>query len=122
MHYVQLNNDSVILSTSEGVFTLNRYCFNYNKIVTCLKHNTVEKELLPLLEKPDTPNGVFFAYLDELTNRILIEHRHNNQSTGRYLNKTSSSSLERENIDNMEFLGVYLSEKDICKDYPEYAI
>ena len=122
MHYVQLADDIIILSTSKGVFTLNQYTFNFNKIIELVKAGSAEDLVLTLLEKPDTPNGTYFVYLDTITRKIFISHKKDDTETISVLG--SSNELDQNSFSPAEytFLGVYISVESIYEDWPEYAL
>tara|TARA_R110000744_G_scaffold318005_1_gene424558 strand:+ start:109 stop:471 length:363 start_codon:yes stop_codon:yes gene_type:complete len=120
MHYVQLADDVIILSTSKGSHTLNRYTFNFNKIVELLKIESTEDVILPLLEKPSTPEGVYFVYLDPMSNKIFINHKKDGGQAVSILGEEHSPSDFKP--EEYTFLGVYISIESIYEDWPEYAL
>ena len=122
MHYVQLANNITILSTSKGSFTINKYTLNFNKIMELLKINTAEDVILPLLEKPDTSNGVYFVYLDPMSNNIYTNHKKGDNGNQDVRILGQSGIPVKFNPEEYTFLGVYTSTKSIYEDWPEYTI
>lgn len=120
MDYVQLSNDVLILHTSKGICNLNRYSFNFNLILDLLKQNASEEKILPLLKTPDTPNGVYFAYLHKKTDVLFLKHKLNGNENIIVLGNSKVSFTDDQN--NHTFLGVYSSIEDVNRDWPEYVI
>lgn len=124
MHYIQLNDDSVILNTQKGPITLTRKNFNFNKIKNMLKQQKTEEEILPFLEPPNLPEGLYYLYLIPKFNEVFYEHI---QDTEKGVNTDykdmSGNYIQYDSIkEPAKLLGVYASLKDIIDDWPEYTI
>lgn len=127
MRFIKMSNGTYHITTSNGVFTINDRSFNYNAIVNLLKDKDVEgkeDKVLTLLERPDTPNGVFEAYISEKKNKMYYiqsvdTYKRGPVSTARYINGGSISYADELGVST--FLGVYASIEDIINDWPEYA-
>ncbi len=122
MHYVQLDDNSLIISTSNGSKTINRHTFNYNLIKSELKKSAKEKTILKLLIPPPTPDGVFLAYLTE--GKILIKHKLPDSSSVNFFFLDSTDIFDEYPPAALErkYLGIYVSINDIRIDWPEYVI
>ena len=120
MHYIRLSNDSFILHTSIGLQTITRKTFNYNKIQKYIVKGEPESKILPLLEVPPLPDGIYEAY--KSNDQLLYMHTANSGmqevkdvKTGRV------QTLDVEDIEkNTEFVGIYASFEDLVEDWPEY--
>lgn len=122
MQYIHLNDDSFVLRTSNGMSTLTRKSFNFNKIKRLLKKGAEEEKILPLLEPPKLPNGVFQAYLD-LSKKCLMYtnlYEKDGQVVHEFYLMDGTPYFFDPN--NSKFMGVYASKADLISDWPEYAI
>lgn len=119
MHYVQLANDVIILNTSIGVSTISKYTFNFNKILALLKSNSSEEAVLPLLKPLETPEGIYFAYLDPCKNKIYLNHKQHGTET---ITVLGADVMETYTLLEEDFLGTYISIESVYEDWPEYAL
>lgn len=119
MRYIHLNNDSYILYTSKGMVTLTTKSFNFHKIKNFLDKNVEEEEILPLLETPELPDGVFEAYLSK-DNQMLYKHFSNDPK--KQVRVLKLNDFGADSIEDLTFIGVYASKKDLMDDWPEYLL
>jgi hypothetical protein len=127
MQYIQLSDSSFILHTTKGAVTLNRTSFNFNKIKIMLDKGTLQEyNLLPLLEPPELPDGVFELYVpctDRLYYKQTREVNGVVKSHYYWVGDEREHDMVSDDISSTaKFLGVYASVKDIMFDYPEYFI
>jgi hypothetical protein len=108
---------------SSGSVTITPRTYNYNKIVRNLD-KLPEKDILELLKTPAYPNGIFELY--SYTNTLLVYHI---SLTANTIHILKNNKLECIYMDitphkspDCELLGVYSSEEDIVKDFPEYFL
>lgn len=120
MQYIHLNDDSYILHTSEGMTTLNRKSFNFHTIKSLINKGADEDKVLPLLETPELPNGLYELYLDENNNDMHIKHMKKEGEVN--WSTLGSGNPGAITADSGTFMGVYASEQDIMSDWPEYII
>jgi hypothetical protein len=127
MQYIQLSDSSFILHTTKGAVTVNRTSFNFTRIKAMLDKGTLQEyNLLPLLEPPELPDGVFELY-ESITCKLV--YKQTRELKGVVYSDYKIVGTETVMIDISEglletlvFLGVYASVKDIMFDYPEYFI
>lgn len=123
MQYIHLSNDSFILKTSNGnMHTLTRESFNFNKIKRLLSNDAPEETIMPLLETPKLPNGIFKAYVN-LNNTIMYYQHIKNNKDGTVT--TSMHYIDGKLFDtaaHMKFVGIYASKEELILDWPEYTI
>lgn len=121
MKYIHLNNDSYIINTSKGIYTMTKESFNFHKIKRLLSNNEEEEKILPLLLPTPLPNGVFKAYIIKDTDQMFYEHIEQIQSkiTNNYF-WLSGIAIDPPN--NSKFVGIYASKEDLILDWPEYTI
>lgn len=120
MQYIHLNDDSYILHTSKGVATLNRKMFNFNKIKRLISNSAAEEKILPLLEPPKLPDGLYEAYLHQDT--MYIKHTCDTADDCKITwNKAGSKNLT-DSVPDAKFMGVYTSEDELIADWPEYLL
>lgn len=122
MQHIHLSDDSYILHTSKGMTTLTRKSFNFHKIKTLIKKGVDESEILPLLEIPDMPNGIFELYLHADSDTLIIKHIRNGGIFTEWKNLNNANILLNADAVPLTFMGVYVSEKDIMADWPEYLL
>jgi hypothetical protein len=119
MQYIQLNNDTFILNTSKGVYTLTRESFHYKKIKALVIKEADESQVLPLLKPVSLPNGIYkgYASADGVLFYTLI---HNTAVTASmYIHGTE---VPDNILHTAVFLGVYSCLQDLIDDHPEYVI
>jgi hypothetical protein len=127
MQYIRLNDSSYILHTSKGAVTLNRTSFNFNKVKVMLDKGTLQEyNLLPLLEPPELPDGVFELYMP-YTGRLYYKQTREVEGVVKSHYYWVGDEYEHDMVSDeisgtAEFLGVYASIKDIMFDYPEHFI
>jgi hypothetical protein len=124
MHYIQLNDDSFILKTKKGPITLTRKNFNFNKIKNMLKQQKSEEEILPFLDPPELPEGLYYFYLIPNINQVFYEHIQDTREGINTVYKDMSGNYVQYDTDKelVKLLGVYASFNDIIADWPEYTI
>lgn len=120
MQYIHLNDDSYILHTSKGIATLNRKTFNFHTIKHLINKGVEECEVLPLLETPELPNGLYELYLSKDINVMHIKHIQ--KEGGVTWSSLNSAQVHDVSAENVTFVGVYANEQDIMADWPEYII
>lgn len=123
MRYIHLNNDSYVLYLSSGLKTVTRTSFNFHKIQKLISHGAEEQDILPLLEVPPLPNGIYKAY--EIDGKMVYTHTSEhgicttkNLQTNR---ETSTHPEDDETLDS-NFVGVYASLEELMDDWPEYLL
>ena len=125
MQHIQLSNDSFILHTQKGATHVTRSNFNFTKIKNMIKKGTDEESLLPLLEPPELPDGIYEAYESIPSAKMYYKHMYSklDQFSCYYkqLGKNDSTKLDNQ-PDNCVFVGVYASLKDLHYDWPEYLV
>ena len=122
MQHIHLNDDSYILHTSKGMTTLNRKSFNFHTIKTLLKKGAEEVDILPLLETPSMPDGIFELYLHQSTDTMMIKHILADGTCVEWT-RLNNVTVECDDVHNTsKFVGVYVSEQDIMADWPEYLL
>jgi hypothetical protein len=121
MQYIHLSNDSYILRTSQGMHTLERESFNFNKIKRLLSNNAEEEKILPLLQPPELPDGIYKAYIVPSKNDMYFVHI---TKSDKSVNTNYYWLNGEEAPDNLpsKFAGVYASKEDLILDWPEYTI
>jgi len=122
MQHVHLNDDSYILHTSKGMTILNRKTFNFHRIKTLLKKGVEEETVLPLLVTPSMPNGIFELYLHEDTDTMLIKHIINGGISTDWSKLNNTDNVRIPEVEELKFIGMYVSEQDIMADWPEYLL
>lgn len=122
MQHIQLSDDSYVINTSEGMKMMNLKSFNFHKIKSLLAKGVGEDKVLPLLETPTLPNGLFELYLCEDSDTLYVKNiTEGNPPSWSTINHKEGSLLIT-NEENVKFMGVYASEKEIMADWPEYVI
>ena len=130
MHYIKTADGNMHINMDDGVRTINRKSFNYNKIKNLLEvSDTTTAELVPLLRVPDLPNGVYEAYLSVSVGKMYYIHTNEDDMKGPVSN---TKWLDGKGYDRYggapgsgtkdEFLGVYASVADLVEDWPEYVL
>lgn len=123
MRYIHLNDDSYIIHTSQGVKTLNRKSFNFNKIKKLVKNGAAEEDILPLFATPELPDGIYQAYLGGEEKHYMCYSHITEGPEGvkeLYYSLTSGAQVSKKPED--KFMGVYASKADLIADWPEYTI
>lgn len=116
--HILMADKSIILQLSTGPKTITPRSFNYNKIVKLLP--TTEEELLPLLQTPPLPNGIFYFYLDDHDKYwVTIIHKDTSNLLLRNSNFIHTRGFPTK---HRELLGTYASIDDIKFDFPELFI
>lgn len=123
MRYIQLNNDSLIIYTSEGLITITNKSFNFHKIKRLLDKGAEEEDVIHLLATPKLDNGIFEAYLDKIKDALVYKWYPPVSTVDPIFYSIEGVAFYGDEC-NMpkEFLGVYPSVKDILMDWPEYVI
>jgi len=125
MQYIQLSNDSFILHTKKGATQVSRSNFNFTKIKNLISKGTDEESLLPLLEPPELPNGVYEAFEVPTLNKMYYKHTSNdNANFSSYYAEVGAGSANELTTKPAGgvFVGVYASLKDLHYDWPEYLL
>jgi hypothetical protein len=122
MTYIQLKQNRYLIKTSKGPKVINPESFNYHKIVSLLENNSEESEILPLLEPPDLPNGVYEVYLNEQVNKLFYKHWAHSASFSQTLWVTKPSERASTDTCVAKYIGTYASIQSIQEDWPEYFI
>ena len=122
MQHIHLNDDSYILHTSKGITTLSRRSFNFHKIKTLIKKGAEESDILPLLETPEMPNGIFELYRHPNSDTLIIKHILNGGISVEWTNLNNVNLVLSVDEAPLEYMGVYVSEQDIMADWPEYLL
>ena len=125
MKYIETSDGKLHLNTLRGTAVVSNRSFNYHKIKKLLKKGAKGKEILPLLEQPAMPDGIYEAFLIENKNLMYYIHTTTTNtggptSTVRCLN--GDNHVSNVNAEQGNFVGMYLSVKDILEDWPEYAL
>ena len=121
MQYIQMTNDTLVVSTSKGSHQLNTRSFNYNKLKKLLESGADEEEVLPLLEPVELPEGIYEAYLIPSSNDLYYIHMEDSETQG-CISKTvwvTGRPMDSKTLDK-RLLGVYASLLDLKMDWPEY--
>jgi len=121
MQYIHLNNDSYIIHTSQGAFTLTRESFNFNKVKRLLSNDAEEDKVLPLLTPPELPDGVFKAFLTYSGEVMYILHYQEEDGT---ITTTCQNfnGVNMAHSPDAKLMGIYASKEDLILDWPEYTI
>lgn len=122
MQYIHLSNDSYIIHTTKGTYTLTRESFNFNKVKRLLSNNVEEEKILPLLEPPVLPDGIYKAYVIPALSEMYYMHITDIPGKGvvkTYKNLSGNDIIGSE-LDKL--VGVYASKEDLILDWPEYTI
>ena len=126
MQYIELNNSSFILHTRKGSTHVSRSSFNFNKIKAMIKEGTGEEFLLPLLEPPELPNGIYEAYESIKLNKMYYSHKTDKNGVFEeyicVLGQDPSTQQFLINSDDYVFVGKYASLKELYYDWPEYLV
>jgi len=120
MQHVRLTNDSYVLKTSQGLVTLTRKSFNFNKIAKLIQENAEEKDILPLLEPPENMTSLYEAYLYKEVDKIFYIRV--NEASTEIIDLSSGEEVYVPRTEDTTFLGVYASIHGILEDWPEYAL
>lgn len=111
LNYVKLP-DAIVIQTPSGPVHRSNRQFNYNKILHVAEHGTLS-DLEPLLVNPPTPEGLFYAHMNNTNTGIYVEQIHEGTSTTHIL--PSGTRIN----DNPRYLGVFTSLNEIIEAYPE---
>jgi hypothetical protein len=117
MQYIKLSNDSFAIATSQGMYTLTRQSFNFNKLQRLLKEETDEETVLELLQPVDTKEGVYELFLTAL-NILYYVHYTGTDTQVKILSEGIPDSCTKKHT----LLGVYTNKQDIIDDWPEYLL
>jgi hypothetical protein len=123
MRYIHLTNDSYILHLSTGLTTVTLKSFNFHKIKKLINKGAEEAEILPLLETPPLPDGIYEAYpVDSEHFYYLHTSKTGTQQLKRLGNDEVIIALAEEKKTELKpfFAGVYASLEDLEEDWPEY--
>jgi hypothetical protein len=122
MQYIKLSNDSFAIATSQGMYTLTRQSFNFNKLQRLLKEETDEETVLELLQPVDTKEGVYELFLTALDILYYIHYVGTNTEV-KILSDSSPDSPDCIVTPKVhKLLGVYTSKQDMIEDWPEYLL
>ena len=123
MQYIHLNDDSYILHTSKGMTTLNRKTFNFHTIKNLIKKGAEEAQILPLLETPKLPDGLFELFIHEEEDKPAVLSVKNTKSDGNPVwGPLGGTGLCHPYEDDSDYLGMYACEADMISDWPEYCL
>lgn len=117
MQYIKLSNDSFAIATNQGMYTLTRQSFNFNKLQRLLKEEVDEEKVLELLQPVDTKEGVYELFLTAL-NILYYVHYTGTDTQVKILSESTPDSCTKKHT----LLGVYASKQDIIDDWPEYLL
>ncbi len=122
MQYVQTNKNEYVVHFSTGLVSLNKYSFNFHKILKLLKADAAEELILPLLKTPVLPNGCYYAYEYPEKGFMTYTHVKNDGTTvAHYLNDTSNKTHPTQVLEE-NLVGVFASVEEIMDEYPEYLL
>lgn len=123
MQYVLLSDNSYILQLSTHMEVIEPKRFYFRKIKKLIDAGTEEETILPLLQIPPLPNGVFEAYEFPDDGQMLYLHIDLKGTRKIYdLNRNQEVTLSSEAESNLyqNFAGVYASIEELQDDWPEY--
>lgn len=125
MKYIETVDGNLHIRTLAGTRVISNRNFNYKKIKTLLEEGAKSKEILPLLEEPAMPDGMYEVFLLEEENLMYYLHTITTDtggpvSTVKCLN--GATELRDDYASRAKFAGVYVSVEDIIDDWPEYAL
>lgn len=123
MHYVVLSDNSYIVQLPSKLEIVEPKRFNFRKIKKLIDTGANEEAILPLLEIPPLPNGVFEAYEFLEDGQMLYLHIDLGGVRKIYdLNKNKEVQLSAlaESTLYKNFAGVYASIEELQDDWPEY--
>lgn len=117
MKYVKLHSNSYVVMTSKGMKPFDKHHLNFSKLVEAITSNASEETVLELLKNPPTPNGVYSAYHHTKTEELIYSI-----TTDKGTNYYNLDKSTPEDTSFVEFLGSYVSLKDLYEDNPSYLI
>ena len=109
---------TIVLQLSSGPVFVGPRSFNYNKIRRALP--LPEDRLLPLLEPPELPNGIF--YLHHYNDSLAVVQLTDNYTKHFVLTNNKFQEVVSLQQDNGPIAGIYADMDDIANDFPEYFI
>jgi len=122
MQYIHLTNDSYIIKTSKGAYTLTRGSFNFNKIKRLLSNNAEESKIIPLLKPPVLTDGVYKAYITPSAAEMYYVHFKEIPDEGLVKTCKQLDGSHAVHSDADKLVGIYPSKEELILDWPEYTI
>lgn len=116
LQYLLLKDESLVIILPSGPLTLPRDAINYNIILKLLQTGAEYCDIEHLLN-PETPNGIYKAYIDN--SNLYIMHIRPDYSSHIYI--PYLPHIHYAGSIGM-FQGSFTSEVDLINSFPEYFI
>lgn len=121
MQYIHLNNNTFIMHTPSGSEQITRKSFNFHKIIKAVKAGATFEDIKDFLIPPDTSKGILELYKVKGEHKLITKKYANDDNCYEY-EAMNGTSISKYDINNLDFIGVYISMNDILYDWPEYGM
>ena len=119
MTYIQLSDDSFVLSIKGNLYTVGKRSLNFNKIKKLIHDEKNQDEIIELLKPVHLNDGIYEVFEHVQTRSLIVDHYTNNGKINTmHITDNGPTALKEEHT----FVGVYASIEAVQADWPEYML